>query len=810
MQRNPNPSPRCLAGSIRVILWVVSALAFAALLLLPGRRLFLPLASLDKPEITPAPHDARGAEDTDLEILFPFDGSVFPPEIAPPRFSCKDLTDHVNTWAVRIEFDDGNPPMKFACDGREWTPSDDVWHEIRNRSMEADARVTVCGFDRWHPEEVLSRGGASIRTSRDGVGAPIFYREVNLPFLAALKDPASHIRWRFGPVSSRSQPPVVLRGLPVCGNCHSFSADGTVLGMDVDYANDKGSYAICPVNEQVCLSKDRIISWCDFRPEDEKKTFGFLSQVSPDGRHVIGTVKDLSVFLSADDIAFSQLFFPIRGILCTYDRAKETFRSLPGADDERYVQSNPTWSPDGKYIVFARCKAYAGKETTANNAALTREESDRFLAETETFRYDLYRIPFNDGRGGQAEPLEGASCNGRSNYFARYSPDGRWIVFCQANSFMLLRPDSELYIVPAEGGEARRLCCNAARMNSWHSWSPNGRWLVFSSKAFSPYTQLFLAHMDEEGHASPPVVLSRFTAPDRAANIPEFVNAPPGAIKWIREDFLEDTHYLRAGEEFRKQGDFAGALRLYGRALELNPNSAKPHVNIGICLHAMGKREEAEASLRHAVELQPDLALAHCNLGIVLQDGGKVQEAIAAYREAIRLVPDLAPARVYLGTLLLEQGKHDEAIPVLTEAVQVAPHDPFARFNLAIALLDAKKPREAANHLEGVIERASGFVPAMVSLAILRATSDDAELRNGEQAVELASRARSLIQQENPEILHALAAGYAEVGRFEDATATAELAVRAARAAGNPNLADAIEHSLGFYRQNKPFRDSYR
>ena len=39
-----------------------------------------------------------------------------------------------------------------------------------------------------------------------------------------------------------------------------------------------------------------------------------------------------------------------------------------------------------------------------------------------------------------------------SNYFARYSPDGRWIVFCRAKSYMLLQRDSELYILPAEGG----------------------------------------------------------------------------------------------------------------------------------------------------------------------------------------------------------------------------------------------------------------------------------------------------------------------------------------------------------------------
>ena len=74
-------------------------------------------------------------------------------------------------------------------------------------------------------------------------------------------------------------------------------------------------------------------------------------------------------------------------------------------------------------------------------------------------------------KGGKAEPMRGASGNGRSNYFPKFSPDGRWIVFCQASNYMLLQPDSQLYIIPAAGGEARRLGCNLGRMNSWHTWS---------------------------------------------------------------------------------------------------------------------------------------------------------------------------------------------------------------------------------------------------------------------------------------------------------------------------------------------------
>jgi hypothetical protein len=66
----------------------------------------------------------------------------------------------------------------------------------------------------------------------------LFYRDVNLPFAEAVKDPST-IRWRFGSLDKPTVPPVVLEKLPVCGNCHSFSRNAEYLAMDVDYANNK-------------------------------------------------------------------------------------------------------------------------------------------------------------------------------------------------------------------------------------------------------------------------------------------------------------------------------------------------------------------------------------------------------------------------------------------------------------------------------------------------------------------------------------------------------------------------------------------
>jgi len=712
------------------------------------------------------------AQYKDLAVRYPLDGTLFPPESVSPTLVWEDKGTKSTAWLITIKFQDTGERQNFLTYAPQWTPTAGEWETIKKLSLEKEAEVTILGISRSNPANILSAGRIRIKTSADEVGAPLFYREVNLPFVDAVKDP-SHIRWRFGPISSPEPPPIILTNLPVCGNCHSFSEDAKILAMDVDYANSKGSYVITRVAEEMVLATSDIITWNDYRKEDEEQTFGLLSQISPDGRHIVSTVKDKSVFVPMPPLAFSQLFFPVKGILCVYDRQTRNFWSLPGADDPNYVQSNPSWSPDGKYIVFARAKAYNLQHTKGmGKILLTREECKEFTEDGKPFLFDLYRIPFDDGKGGTPKAIEGASNDGMSNFFARYSPDGKWIVFCKAKSYMLLQPDSELYIIPAEGGEARRLRCNTSLMNSWHTWSPNGKWLVFSSKANSAYTQLYIAHIDEQGNSTPAVLLANLTAPDRAANIPEFVNAKPTAIKKIHEQFLNDYSFVRAGNESFRHGEPDNAIQEYRNSLQLNPNNVEAHLKLGFLLYNVkGMYNEGMAHLLKAAELNPDDPRVHHDLGMALLHQQKIEQAIKHLSEAVRRMPqgldeqyNPVNMRLSLGRAFLFGRNSKQAAVCLAEAVRLDPNSAEAHYSLAMALAD-----------QGAIDQTIEHYAIAVKLKPQVDTS--------------------------PTLHHLLGMKYAELGRFSDAILSAEKALSLARAAKDEQLVQTILHWLDIYRQ---------
>ncbi len=203
------------------------------------------------------------------------------------------------------------------------------------------------------------------------------------------------------------------------------------------------------------------------------------------------------------------------------------------------------------------------------------------------------------------------------------------------------------------------------------------------------------------------------------------------AIKVTKGNFL--AHNLLAGA-IGQTGDLDGARDQIEKALQIKPNYAGAHYNLGMimlyrhdfekaqeefnfALQAnkldpmawnalgvaqvnLGKTDEAIANYRHAIELNPSFAEAFTDLGAALLQKQKFEEAIDASEKSLKLRPGLAESHATIGAAYWNLGKATESIFHNQRAVELSPNLVSARVNLAVALFAKGRVDEAVTHAE--------------------------------------------------------------------------------------------------------------
>lgn len=113
----------------------------------------------------------------------------------------------------------------------------------------------------------------------------------------------------------------------------------------------------------------------------------------------------------------------------------------------------------------------------------------------------------------------------------------------------------------------------------------------------------------------------------------------------------------------------AEAIAIYQKVLEMEPQHAAAHINLGTLFYNRQDYIKAELHYRAAIEADPRYALAYFDLGNVLDETGRVPEAIKAYGTALLLAPTYADAH----------------------------------YNLALAYEKMKQPRKALRHWKAYV-----------------------------------------------------------------------------------------------------------
>jgi tetratricopeptide (TPR) repeat protein len=115
------------------------------------------------------------------------------------------------------------------------------------------------------------------------------------------------------------------------------------------------------------------------------------------------------------------------------------------------------------------------------------------------------------------------------------------------------------------------------------------------------------------------------------------------------------------GRLARIEGDFAGAITAFTRAVAANPNDSAAHNDLARAYAEQNQTEKALAEWRAALRIDPRDADAYAGLGQILLDTGRPDEAVTALERAMTLGPDNNEARYTLANALMRLGRTSEA-----------------------------------------------------------------------------------------------------------------------------------------------------
>jgi beta-fructofuranosidase len=147
-----------------------------------------------------------------------------------------------------------------------------------------------------------------------------------------------------------------------------------------------------------------------------------------------------------------------------------------------------------------------------------------------------------------------------------------------------------------------------------------------------------------------------------------------------------------------ENGKYREAIDALNQFIELEPDLATAHHNLGICFQQLQDFNEAINNFNQAIALKSDYISAYYSLGICLIAKGEYEQAIVNFQSVIKLAPQHLNAHIYLGDCFHKTTKVNAAIECFEKARKIKPDSALVLSGIAICLI-AKGELEKAQTL---------------------------------------------------------------------------------------------------------------
>ncbi len=253
-------------------------------------------------------------------------------------------------------------------------------------------------------------------------------------------------------------------------------------------------------------------------------------------------------------------------------------------------------------------------------------------------------------------------------------------------------------------------------------------------------------------------------------------------------------------------GHWQNGISIFKHTLDVTKNNCVANCELGHALMRSGKLDDAVVQLYNALKINPNYEEAHANLGCTLARQNKVNDAIYHYQKALRINQNNVKAHNNLGILLVGKGKVNDAIYHYQKALRINPKYAGAYYNLGKIYANKGEVENAILYYKKALQVSPNMAEALYNLSWIYATHKDNKFRNGKKAVKLAKKLCKLQIYSQPLSLDALAAAYAETGKFDKTVKIARQGLNMALTQGPEELASGLTKRLQLYQAGIPYR----
>lgn len=199
--------------------------------------------------------------------------------------------------------------------------------------------------------------------------------------------------------------------------------------------------------------------------------------------------------------------------------------------------------------------------------------------------------------------------------------------------------------------------------------------------------------------------------------------------------------YIKQAESYYNQGKFEEAITECKRAIEIKPEAAIAYKIAGNATQAMGKVDAARYWYTEALEIEPNFAEIHANLGSIYAQHKQWQNSIACYQKAIEIKPDLVVAYRNLAKVFLQSGQPQVGAEYWYEALTLDINWATAEehFTLGNTLLEHGKLEKAISCYQRAIQLQPSYADAYHNLGEVLSVQEQWEeaIASYQQAIEL-------------------------------------------------------------------------